>query len=95
MRVNVVENAPHRSQGDYVLWPDRTEEHCSQFYPVWPLWRYPKKYSMAGTGVDEDLCQKSFNSGRTFSNGVFRYVELRKGVYASHKDYKDIKYQTF
>ena len=74
MRINIVETAPHRTQADYVLWPDRGEEHPTQFYPGWPLWRYPKKYNMVGTGVDEDLCQKSFPSGRTFCNGVFRFV---------------------
>ena len=74
MRINLIEQSPQRTQTDYVLWPDRDKEHCSQFYPVWDLWRYPKKYQMTSTGVDEDLCQKSFNSSKSFTNGVFRFV---------------------
>ena len=72
MRIDIVQNAPQRVESDYVLWPDRGQEHATQYYPQWELWRYPKKYMMQNQGIDQDLCQKSFNSSRTFTNGVFR-----------------------
>ena len=72
MRIDIVQNAPQRVESDYVLWPDRGQEHATQFYPQREIWRYPKKYLMQNQGIDQDLCQKSFNSSRTFTNGVFR-----------------------
>ena len=40
------------------------------FYPAFPLFRYPKAYSVSGR-MDADLCSKPFPEKRDFSHGMF------------------------
>ena len=45
-RINLFENAPRRQASDYIRWEDPEKEHPSQFYPNWPVYRYPKEYNV-------------------------------------------------
>ena len=46
VRNQLFQNATPRSASNYIGWPDRDKEHPSMFYPQWPLYRYPKEYSV-------------------------------------------------
>ena len=59
-----------RKDEEYVLWDDPTKEHCTMFYPAFPMIRYPKRYSVAGE-VDPERCCKSLGKHRDFSHGLF------------------------
>ena len=37
-------NAEVRQDDMYFDWPDQNEEHATQFYPAFKMFRYPKKY---------------------------------------------------
>lgn len=70
IRKNTFLTAAVRSSDDYVDWEDKEEEHPTQFYPNWPIWRFPKKYVVRNVS-DCDFCEKSFNKHTDFSYGVF------------------------
>ena len=63
-------NAATRSTEDYIDWEDPDSEHPTQFYPNWPIFRYPKKYIVRNTS-DCEFCCKAFNKHTDFSYGVF------------------------
>ena len=54
----------------YADWEDPNKEHQSQYYPHWPIFRYPKKYEVRNV-TDCDFCDKAFNKHRDFTHGVF------------------------
>ena len=70
IRKNTFVNAAERSSDDYVDWEDPNKEHQSQYYPHWPIFRYPKKYEVRNV-TDCDFCDKAFNKHRDFTHGVF------------------------
>ena len=70
IRKKTFSTAAVRSPDDYILWEDPDIEHSTQYYPIWPIWRYPKKYTVRNV-VDCDFCDKNFNQHRDFSFGVF------------------------
>ena len=39
------ENATERSNDGYIPWPNPAEDHPTQYYPNWQIFRYPKKYN--------------------------------------------------
>ena len=59
-----------RCDDDYIEWENIEKEHPTQYYPNWPIWRYPKKYVVRNVS-DCDFCNKSFDKHRDFSYGVF------------------------
>jgi hypothetical protein len=59
-----------RSPDDYVDWESPNKEHPTQYYPNWPIFRYPKKYVVRNI-TDCDFCTKNFNDHMDFSYGVF------------------------
>ena len=63
-------NAAIRFADQYVDWEDNEKEHESQFYPNWPIFRYPKKYDVRNV-KDCDFCEKNFDKHRDFSHGIF------------------------
>ena len=44
IRKSTFRNAATRSTEDYIDWEDLATEHPTEFYPNWPIFRYPKKY---------------------------------------------------
>ena len=62
--------AATRSDDDYIDWEDPEKEHPTQFYPNWPIFRFPKKYIVRNVS-DCEFCSKSFNKHTDFSFGVF------------------------
>ena len=70
IRRNTFLTAAARSPDDYLEWEDTEKEHSTQFYPNWPIWRYPKKYEVRNI-TDCDFCEKGFNKHNDFSFGVF------------------------
>ena len=62
--------AATRSDDDYIDWEDPEKEHPTQFYPNWPIFRFPKKYIVRNVS-DCEFCSKSFNKHTNFSVGVF------------------------
>lgn len=70
IRTNIFLNAADRANGDYEDWISPGEEHPTQFYPEFPIFRYPKLYTVSGQ-KDVDLCNKAFAEKRDFSYGVF------------------------
>ena len=44
-------NAAQRQDEEYDPWPCISEEHPTQFYPNWNIFRYPKKYDVSKTVV--------------------------------------------
>lgn len=70
IRKNTFLSAAVRSQDDYVEWENTEVEHPSQYYPNWPIWRYPKKYLVRNVS-DCEFCTKEFNKHTDFSYGVF------------------------
>ena len=70
IRKKTFSTAAVRSPDDYILWEDPDIEHSTQYHPIWPIWRYPKKYTVRNV-VDCDFCDKNFNQHRDFSFGVF------------------------
>jgi hypothetical protein len=70
IRKNTFLNAAARCSSDYIDWEDKDKEHQSQWYPHWPIFRYPKKYEVRNI-TDCDFCEKAFNKHRDFSHGVF------------------------
>ena len=68
IRRNMFVGAELRFEHNYKKWPKRKGEHPTQFYPNWPICRYPKKYKV-NKSVEEDLCQKSFPKGKDFTCG--------------------------
>ena len=69
IRENTFRNAAIHVDEMYVDWPDN-EEHSTQFYPGFRIFRYPKKYRVNGR-TDSDFCEKAFNQKTDFSYGVF------------------------
>ena len=59
-----------REDDEYTPWPSIGEEHPTQFYPNWNMFRYPKKYDVSHA-IDSDFCDKAFHKARDFSYGVF------------------------
>ena len=59
-----------REDDEYTPWPSIGEEHPTQFYPNWNIFRYPKKYDVSHA-IDSDFCDKAFHKARDFSYGVF------------------------
>ena len=70
IRKNIFLNATDRNDDDYEDWLSPNEEHPTQFYPEFPIFRYPKMYTVSGQ-KDVDLCNKAFDEKRDFSHGVF------------------------
>ena len=70
IRRNTFINAVERNNDDYKDWLSPEEEHPTQFYPDFPIFRYPKRYTVSGQ-KDADLCNKDFDEKRDFSYGVF------------------------
>ena len=70
IRKKTFSTAAVRSPDDYVEWEDIEVEHPTQFYPNWPIWRYPKKYVVRNV-MDCDFCSKQFNKHTDFCYGVF------------------------
>ena len=57
IRNETFRNATQRDNEDYVPWESIGEEHPTQFYPNWNIFRYPKKYDVSKT-TDSDFCDK-------------------------------------
>ena len=57
MRSETFKNASHRQDNDYIPWANIGEEHPTQFYPNWNIFRYPKKYDVRRV-TDSDFCDK-------------------------------------
>ena len=70
IRRKTFENAAQRNDDDYTSWPSPEDDHPTQCYPAWPIFRYPKKYDV-NSRVDSDFCAKSFDSKKGFAFGVF------------------------
>ena len=70
IRRNTFRNAAARNDNDYTDWQSPEEEHPTQFYPEFPIFRYPKVYTVNGQ-KDSDFCNKAFDEKRDFSYGVF------------------------
>ena len=70
IRKSTFRNAATRSTEDYIDWEDPATEHPTQFYPNWPIFRYPKKYIVRNT-ADCEFCCKAFKKHTDFSYGVF------------------------
>ena len=70
IRAATFENATKRTNSDYVMWADPTEEHPTQCYPALPLWRHPSNYNVSSVASSE-LCDKTFITHNTFSAGIF------------------------
>ena len=70
IRQNTFLHAALRTEDDYIDWEDPEQEHPTQFYPNWQLYRYPKKYIVRNIS-DCEFCEKSFNKHTDFSYGVF------------------------
>ena len=70
IRKNTFINATARNNDDYIDWPSPQEEDPTQFYPEFPLFRFPKRYTVSGQ-KDVDYCNKAFDTKRDFSYGVF------------------------
>ena len=70
IRRNSFLSAAVRSADDYVDWENVEKEHCTMFYPNWPIWRHPKKYEVRSV-TDCDFCEKGFDKHNDFSFGVF------------------------
>ena len=70
IRRNSFLSAAVRSADDYVDWENVEKEHCTMFYPNWPIWRHPKKYEERSV-TDCDFCEKGFDKHNDFSFGVF------------------------
>ena len=70
IRKSTFRNAATRSTEDYIDWEDPDTEHPTQFYPNWPIFRYPKKYIVRNT-ADCEFCCKAFNKHTDFLYGVF------------------------
>ena len=70
IRRRTFDNAAQRSDEDYIRWPTPEEDHPTQCYPAWPLFRYPKKYAV-NSRMDSDYCEKSFDYKKGFAFGVF------------------------
>ena len=67
---NIFLTAATRNDEDYWNWPSLGEEHPTQLYPDFPIFKYPKRYTVRGQN-DVDLCNKAFDEKRDFSYGVF------------------------
>ena len=70
IRISTFRNAAERSDNEYENWDSPGEEHPTQFYPNWDIFRYPKKYSVRSK-TDKDMCDKSFESKKGFAFGIF------------------------
>ena len=70
IRKNTFIHAAHRSPTDYIQWDNTETEHATQYYPNWPIFRHPKKYTVRNV-TDCEFCCKSFNKHTDFSFGVF------------------------
>ena len=70
MRRNTFINAATRNNEDYTDWLSPEAEDPTQFYPEFPIFRYPKRYTVSGQ-KDVDVCNKAFDEKRDFSYGVF------------------------
>ena len=70
IRRSTFQNASEREDDDYVRWATPGEEHPTQFYPIWEIFRHPKKYNVRSK-QDSDFCDKSFDSKKGFAFGIF------------------------
>ena len=70
IRRNTFINAAERRDDDYVQWPTPADDHPTQCYPQWPIFRYPKKYDVSRR-ADPEQCEKSFDHKKGFAFGVF------------------------
>ena len=70
IRTDTFLKAAVRSPDDYVDWTSPNDEHPTQYYPNWPIFRYPQKYVVRNI-TDCDFCTKNFNDHMDFSYGVF------------------------
>ena len=70
IRTMTFRNAAARNDEDYKDWPEPAEDHPTMFYPEFPIFRFPKLYTVSGK-EDENLCNKNFPDKRDFSYGVF------------------------
>ena len=57
IRTETFQNAAPRHDDEYIPWPNMGEEHPTQFYPNWNIFRYPKKYDVRRV-TDSDFCDK-------------------------------------
>ena len=57
IRNETFQNAAQRQDSDYTSWPNIGEEHPTQFYPNWNIFRYPKKYEVRKV-TDSNFCDK-------------------------------------
>ena len=83
MRRTTFENAAERHNEDYIVWPTPEDDHPTQCYPAWPIFRYLKKYDV-NSKVDNDFCAKSFESfdiKRCVCLSVFHVFFLIQGVF--------------
>ena len=70
IRKKTFQNAAVRNTEDYIYWENPEDEHPTQFYPNWKIWRFPKKYVVRNVS-DCEFCEKNFNKHTDFSYGVF------------------------
>ena len=62
--------ATPRTNTDYVAWPNKEEEHPTQAYPNFPIFRFPSRYKVSSV-ADADLCDKAFPDHNAFSAGIY------------------------
>ena len=70
IRRDIFLNAPFRNESDYPKWENPSEEHPSQYYPNWPLFRHPKEYNIKSSKKQEK-CNKNFTKEKNFRGGIF------------------------
>ena len=70
IRNSTFRNAAERNDDDYISWESPGEEHPTQYYPNWDIFRHPKKYNVRSK-QDSDFCDKSFEAKQGFAFGVF------------------------
>jgi hypothetical protein len=70
IRRSTFQDSAERRNDEYIPWPSPEEEHPTQYYPNWQIFRYPKKYNVRSK-QDSDFCDKSFDSKKGFAFGIF------------------------
>ena len=70
IREGTFRHSAERDDDEYVQWESPGEEHPTQFYPNWDIFRHPKKYNVRSK-TDSDFCDKSFEAKKGFAFGVF------------------------
>ena len=53
-----------------IPWEDPLREHCTMFYPAFPMEFYPRRYLVAGE-TDPDYCTKEIPEHHDFCHGIF------------------------